>query len=73
MTCPRCGFGNHPVAECPERLEEHYGVPSDNFDEEDESDHVSLRDGETRDDSNSHAARNAAQLAMAEDTEDNDE
>ena len=34
MTCPRCGIGNHPVAECPERLEEYHGVPSDHMDED---------------------------------------
>jgi len=62
MTCPRCGFGNHPVSECPERLEEYHGVPSDH---EDEESGVSLRDGETRDDDNVHARRNAAQLEIA--------
>lgn len=41
MTCPHCGIGNHPVAECPERLEEFHGVPSDicEIDTDTEDDH----------------------------------
>lgn len=70
MTCPRCGIGNHAVAECPDRLEDYHGVPSDH---QEDDDSVSLRDGETRDDTNTHARRNAAQLAMAENTEDDNE
>lgn len=65
MTCPRCGYGNHSVAKCPEVREEYHGVPRDHFDEEDEEDSgVTLRDGESRDDS-AHARRNAAMLRMA--------
>ena len=73
MTCPRCGGGNHRSAVCPEVREEYHGVPRDHFDEDDESNSVSLRDEESRDD-NVHARRNAAQPAIAEDeTEDNNE
>lgn len=38
MTCPYCETGNHPVAECPVRLEEYHGVPDDHFDGDDEDD-----------------------------------
>lgn len=34
MTCPYCGVTNHPVAECPKRLEERFGVPADYTDED---------------------------------------
>ena len=38
MTCPYCRSGHHAVEVCPERLEERFGVPSDQYEEEDDSD-----------------------------------
>ena len=75
MPCSYCGVGGHGIDHCPERLEDKF-ADSREF-ESDGARKVSLRDGETRDDDNTHAQRNEAQLAIAEkeleDTEDDNE
>ncbi len=70
MACSYCGVGGHGIDTCPERLDDKFADSSEY--EADGSRKVQLREGEHRDDSNTHAARNAAQLAIAEEEVDNE-
>lgn len=66
--CPECAYrGGHSMT-CPRGVEERNPNPAATDGGEWDPEPAKLRDDETRDDDMGHAARNAAQLAMADRT-----
>ena len=64
MPCSYCDTSGHGIDTSPERLESKFADTAAY--DADGRRKARLRDGETRDDDNTHAARNAAQLAEAD-------